>query len=68
MKILIKLFLILILTPIFVLAQVPKDLPVNSEPVDFGSNPWNYLIYIVIPVVFVAFYIWWRKNKSSKEQ
>ena len=66
MKTLIKFFAIII--PAKLLAQVPKDLPVDTEPVDFSSNPWNYLIYIVIPVVFVVFYIWWRKNRSGKDE
>lgn len=53
--------------PFVLLAQVPQDIPVDSKPVDF-NNPWNYIVYIVIPILLLIFYIWWRKNRPGKNE
>jgi hypothetical protein len=46
-------------------AQIPQDIPHQSEPVDFTSLP-NVLIYIVLPVLMVILYYYWRKKWRKK--
>jgi cytochrome bd-type quinol oxidase subunit 2 len=46
-------------------AQIPQDIPHQSEPVDFTSG-WNILIYIVLPIMMVVYYYWWRKKQRKK--
>lgn len=46
-------------------AQIPQDIPHQSEPVDFTSLP-NILIYIGVPVLMVIVYIWWRRKSRNQ--
>ncbi len=43
-------------------AQIPTHLEVDTDPVNFYEWP-NLLVYIVLPVLLVVFFIWWRRNK-----
>jgi len=48
------------------IAQIPTHLEVDTDPVNFYEWP-NLLVYIVLPVLLVVFYIWWRRNKARQK-
>lgn len=43
---------------------IPK--PSDNDPIDF-SDINNVIIFIVVPIVLVIFYYFWRKGKSKGE-
>ncbi len=47
--------------------QIPREVPHpdNNTPLDF-SNPFEVIIYIVIPVLLIVMYFFLRKKKHSK--
>lgn len=55
-------------TALFVPAQIPQDIPHQTEPVDFSSTR-NIVIYIGLPILFVVAYILLRKwARKQREQ
>ncbi|MBZ0326269.1 MAG: adenylosuccinate synthetase [Altibacter sp.] len=50
----------------FFVIQIPKEVPHpdNNSPLDL-SNPADIIIYIVIPIIFVALYFLSRKRKKN---
>ncbi len=46
------------------LAQIPRDIPHQSEPVDF-SDPLNVVLYIIIPLLMISTYWYWRRKRKS---
>jgi hypothetical protein len=46
-------------------AQIPQDIPHQSEPVDF-SSPLNVVLYIVLPILMVTVYLYWRRSKKNR--
>jgi hypothetical protein len=48
-----------------VVAQIPQDIPNQSDPVDF-SDPLNIVLYIVLPVLMILVYILWRRSKKNR--
>ncbi len=51
-------------------AQTPTHYPTGTDPVDF--TPVNIIVYIVVPVLLVLIYLWYRryihrKNMEQKE-
>lgn len=49
------------------IAQVPRNLPTDTEPVEFSDKPYTIVIYIVVPILAVGFYYWWRKVYQKKK-
>ncbi len=50
--------------------QIPREVPHpdNNTPLDL-SNPFEVIIYIVIPVLLIVMYIFLRKkNKRNKDK
>lgn len=48
-----------------VYAQIPQDIPNQSEPADFTS-PLNIVLYIILPLLMVIGYYFWRKSKRNQ--
>lgn len=50
------------------LAQTPRDVPhpKDSEPIAF-DNLTTIITFIVLPVFFVALYLWLKRRKRRKE-
>ncbi|MCS6974617.1 MAG: hypothetical protein N2044_04935 [Cyclobacteriaceae bacterium] len=48
-----------------IIAQIPQDIPHQSEPVDFTQWP-NILFYLVLPVLMVVFYYFYFRKKTKK--
>ena len=48
------------------LIQLPPGTqnPDDNSPVDF-SNPFDLIVFLILPVVLIVFYFWWR-NKRNK--
>ncbi len=48
-------------------AQTPTHIPREQiEPVDFFESTENIVFYIVIPIVIIALYIFWRRSLRKK--
>ncbi len=47
------------------MAQIPTHLEVDTDPVNFYEWP-NLLVFIVLPILLVVFFIWWRRNKARQ--
>ncbi|MCU0398396.1 MAG: hypothetical protein MUC73_09865 [Cyclobacteriaceae bacterium] len=47
-----------------VFMQIPQDIPHQSEPVDF-TNPWNIVVYIIVPIGLVILYLYWKKHRKK---
>ncbi len=62
-----KVFLVIVYSfiPAVVAAQIPRDIPHQSEPVDF-SDPANILLYIGVPVLMVVLYVILRKRRGRR--
>ncbi len=55
-----------------VFTQIPREVPHpdNNTPLDF-SNPFEVIVYIVIPVLLLLLYFFLRKrrrNSANKEE
>jgi len=51
-----------------VVGQVPQGIPKGNGPIDFSSTA-NIVIYIVLPIIVVAGFIFWRMaNKKKREE
>ncbi len=48
------------------LLQIPREAPHpdNNTPLDF-SNPFEIIVYIVIPVLLIVLYFFLRKRKRA---
>ncbi|MEX0810639.1 MAG: hypothetical protein WD048_00395 [Chitinophagales bacterium] len=66
-KILSSLFILLFLA-FFSMAQMPKNIPHDTGPVEFLDSPLNILLFIALPILLVVFYIWWRKFYQNKHK
>jgi hypothetical protein len=40
--------------------------PDDNHPIDL-TNPFDVIVYIVLPILAVIFYILWRKKKKEEE-
>ncbi|MDW5288535.1 adenylosuccinate synthetase [Formosa sp. PL04] len=51
------------------LMQIPlgSQNPDDNTPVDF-SNPFNIIVFIIIPIIVIILYIYWKKTKNKKEE
>jgi hypothetical protein len=61
----IVLLIVLILAVLYSGAQQPEFIPRQSEPIEF--TPFNIILYIVLPVLLIAVFFWYRKSKSKKK-
>lgn len=50
-----------------VIGQVPQGIPKDNGPIDFSSTS-NIVVYIVLPLVAVAIFIFWRKANKKKRK
>jgi len=50
------------------LLQIPTEVPHpdNNTPLDF-SNPFELIVYIIIPVAMLLFYFFLRKKRKQKK-
>lgn len=48
-----------------IFAQLPSDLPYETDPVDFTSTT-AIIFYILVPVIMFVFYYMWRKKKLEE--
>lgn len=62
------LYLVLLMSLISGKAQAPTHYPTGNDPVEF--TPLNIFFYIIVPVVFVFIYLWWRRvdRKARKKK
>ena len=52
-----------------VIGQVPQGIPKDNGPIDFSSTA-NIVIYIVLPVIVLVVFVFWRISirKKRKEE
>ncbi|MFB9053628.1 adenylosuccinate synthetase [Formosa undariae] len=52
---------------IALLAQLPLGTPNpdDNQPVDF-SDPFNIVVFIVLPIIAILLYVYWRKQQHKK--
>lgn len=50
-----------------VIGQVPQGIPKDNGPIDFSSTS-NLIVYIVLPLVAVAIYVFWRMANKKKRK
>ncbi|MCC5916688.1 MAG: hypothetical protein JJU02_05110 [Cryomorphaceae bacterium] len=50
-----------------IFAQSQDLVTMDDVPVDF-SNPWNIVLYIVMPLLLVIFYIYWNKQQRKARE
>lgn len=41
--------------------------PVDNVPVDL-TNPFDVIVYIILPILLVVCYILWRKKRKKKKE
>lgn len=46
--------------------QIPTDIPhpSNNTPIDI-TRPADLIIYVILPIVAIGLYIYWRKNRRK---
>lgn len=40
--------------------------PSDNTPVDF-TNPFNWIVFIILPIAVAIYYIYWRKSKRKDQ-
>ena len=50
-----------------VIGQVPQGIPKNNGPIDFSSTS-NIVVYIVLPILVVLIFVFWRMATKKKRQ
>ncbi|MEO6347800.1 MAG: adenylosuccinate synthetase [Aquaticitalea sp.] len=56
-----------ILTPLLLQKPFGSPNPSDNNPIDF-SNPFNVIVFIILPILLVIFYFYWkRKQKRDRE-
>ncbi|PKQ47003.1 adenylosuccinate synthetase [Confluentibacter flavum] len=40
--------------------------PDDNKPLNF-SEPFDVIVFLILPVLVIIFYILWRKNKNRKD-
>lgn len=52
-----------------ILLQLPPGSrnPDDNSPLDL-TDPFNIIVFIILPIVIVVFYIIWRKSKNRGNQ
>jgi len=57
-------FTFLLFVTALAIAQAPSGVPYGkSEPLEL--NPANIIVFIVLPVLVVILYIYWRRNRRK---
>nr|WP_319570712.1 hypothetical protein [uncultured Draconibacterium sp.] len=59
-----SIFTLLLFVTAFAMAQAPSGIP-TGKPDPLELNLTNIIVYIVLPVVIVALYIYWRRKKRK---
>ena len=51
-----------------IIMQIPHGTPNpdNNNPVDF-TNPFDLLVFLILPIVLVVFYIIWRRKRNKRK-
>ncbi|WP_066225699.1 adenylosuccinate synthetase [Formosa haliotis] len=51
------------------LMQLPIGTPSpdNNSPIDF-SDPFNIIVFIILPIVAVVLYFYWKKTKHRDNE
>ena len=47
----------------YLLLQIPREVPHQTEPVDFTSVT-NVVVYLGVPILLLGFYVIWRRRKT----
>jgi len=50
-----------------VIGQVPQGIPKDNGPIDFSSTS-NIVVYIVLPILVVLIFVFWRMATKKKRQ
>ena len=50
----------------FIIAQIPQGIPNQSTPIDLTSFT-EIVLYIILPVLMIGLYIFWRKKRNEKK-
>jgi uncharacterized membrane protein len=48
------------------IAQSPTHYPTGKDPIDF--TPINIFVFIIVPILFVIIYLWWRSAKIKERK
>nr|WP_320000525.1 hypothetical protein [uncultured Draconibacterium sp.] len=59
-----SIFTLLLFVTALAMAQAPSGIP-TGKPDPLELNLTNIIVYIVLPVVIVALYIYWRRKKRK---
>ncbi len=57
-------FLLLLFVSVLAKAQAPSGIP-TGKPEPFELNLANIIVFIVLPVLIVILYIYWRRKKRK---
>jgi hypothetical protein len=63
----ITLFLASLLGPLNLLAQVPRDIPTDTGPLEVDST-FDIILYIVLPIIIIIFFFVYRSAKKKKDR
>jgi len=53
--------------PGIVWAQVPRDIPSDTGPLEVDST-FDYILYIILPLIVIILFIVYLVNKKKKER
>ncbi|WP_143960815.1 hypothetical protein [Litoribacter populi] len=48
-------------------AQVPRDLPTDTGPMEVNST-FDIILYIVLPIIVIIFFFVYRASKKKKDR
>ena len=63
----ITMFLASLLGSFTLLAQVPRDIPTDTGPLEVDST-FDIILYIVLPIVIIIFFFVYRSAKKKKDR
>ena len=59
-----SIFTFLLFVSAMVMAQAPSGIP-SGQPEPLELNLTNIIVFIVLPVIILILYIYWRRNKRK---
>lgn len=54
------------LYPLFLQLPIGTPNPDNNTPIDL-TNPFDVMVYIILPILVIIFYILWRRKKRDND-